>query len=216
MAIETKQRPSGTIYSLMAEEVMDRNSLIVPQQMLVREAARLFHRTRSQIAAVVDAEGRCVGMLRPSDVFQWIDAGCQEARVGGPVSCPYQVQDRLLNGDASLICTLSHGSCGFQSEIPTTGGRHTDVCMREETAHFPFGAIPGYMTKNLQTIKQRSTLVEMVLRLVNSRADGLIVLDESDRAAGVVSASDVLIAVVERMRDLAKVGTNRATARKPK
>ena len=79
-----------------------------------------------------------------------------------------------------------------------------------------FGAIPGCMTKDLQTIKQRSTLIEMVRCLVNSRAEGLIVLDESDRPVGIVSASDVLVTAVERVRDLARTGKNRATARKSK
>ena len=216
MAIEMNQRADKTVYALTAENVMDRNCLIIPKQIPVAEAAHLLHRKLPHVAVVVDENGRCAGMLRAADVFRWIEADCPKAVVGTHVSCPHQVKGRLLNGDEAVICTLSHGSCGFQSEIPTTGGRHTDICVRQETAHFPFGAIPGYMTKDLQTIKQRSTLFEMVLRLVNSRAEGLIVLDESDRPAGVVSASDVLIAVVERMRDLAKTGTNRATARKPK
>ena len=64
-----------------------------------------------------------------------IQSDCPDAVVGAPVICPYPVQGRLLNGDEALICTLSHGSCGFQSEIPTTGGRHTDVCVRKETAN---------------------------------------------------------------------------------
>ena len=115
-----------------------------------------------------------------------------------------------------LICTLSHGSCGFQSEIPTTGGRHTDVCARQETADPPFGATPRYMTTDFVSISSRSNLFEMVRHIVDTRADGLIVLDEFDRPAGIVSATDILIAVVERMRERAKTGKERTTARKPK
>ena len=44
MVIETKQRADETVYALTAENVMDRNCLIIPQQMLVREAVRLLHR----------------------------------------------------------------------------------------------------------------------------------------------------------------------------
>ena len=56
MVIETKQRADETIYALTAENVMDRNCLIIPQQMLVREAARLLHGKRSHVAVVVDDE----------------------------------------------------------------------------------------------------------------------------------------------------------------
>ena len=167
--------------------------------MLVREAARLLHRKRSHVAAVVDENGRCAGMLRAADVYRWIDAGCPKAVVGAPVTCPYQVQGRLLNGDEALICTLSHGSCRFQSETPTTGGRHTDVCVRQETADPPFGATPRYMTTYFGTIGRRSSLSEMVRHLVDTRADELIVLDDFDRPAGIVSATDVLIAIVNEM-----------------
>jgi CBS domain-containing protein len=216
MTIETKQRANATIYALTAEDVMDRNCLIIPQQMLVREAARLLHRKRSHVAAVVDENGRCVGMLRAADVFRWIDADCPKAVVGAPVTCPYQVQGRLLNGDEALICTFSHGSCGFKTEIPTTGGRHTDVCVRQETADLPFGAPPRSMTTDFVSISSRSNLSEMVRQIVDSRADGLIVLDKSDRPAGIVSATDILIAIVERMRELAKTRKERIAARKPK
>jgi CBS domain-containing protein len=184
--------------------------------MLVREAARLLRRKRSHVAAVVDENGRCAGMLRAADVFRWIDAGCPKAVVGTPVTCPYQVQGHLLNGDEALICTLSHGSCRFQTETPTTGGRHTDVCVRQETADPPFGPTPRYMTTDFVRISSRSKLLEMVLHIVDTRAEGLIVLDGFDRPAGIVSAKDILIAVVERMRELAKTGKERVTARKPK
>jgi CBS-domain-containing membrane protein len=214
MIVETESRTNGAIYSLVAKDVMVRDYQIIPQHTLVRDAARLLNRKQSRIAPVIDREGRCVGVFRPTDVFEWIDAGCHEARVGNPITCPYQVDGRLLNGDDARICMLSDWSCGFQSKVPTTGGRHTEICVRQETLHFPFGSSSGYMAKEVQTIKQQSTLFEIVLRLVNTRAEGLIVLDESDRPTGIVSATDVLVAVVQRMRELCKIEKNQA--RKPK
>jgi hypothetical protein len=119
--------------------------------------------------------------------------------VGSPVTCPYQVQGRLLNGNEALICTSSHGSCAFQSEIPTIGGRHTDVCVGPETANLPFRATPRYMTTHFGTIAPRSSLCEMVQHVVETRADDLFVLDKSDRPAGIVSATDTLIAKVDEL-----------------
>ena len=56
----------------------------------------------------------------------------------------------------------------------------------------------------------------MVRHIADTRADELIVLDEWDRPAGIVSARDILIAVVERMRELGKAGNERTTGPKPK
>ena len=86
MAIEMKQRADDTVYALTAENVMDRNCLIIPQQIPVGEAAHLLHRKRPHVAAVVDENGRCAGMLRAADVFRWIEADCPKAVVGTHVT----------------------------------------------------------------------------------------------------------------------------------
>jgi CBS-domain-containing membrane protein len=66
------------------------------------------------------------------------------------------------------------------------------------------------MTTYFGTIGRRSSLHEMVRHLVDTRADELIVLDEFDRPAGIVSATDVLIAIVNQMPE------QRETRTKPK
>jgi CBS-domain-containing membrane protein len=198
MTIKSIRRRDGAIPGgLTAENVMDRNCLVIPQQMLVREAVRLLHQKQSKVAVVVGANGKCAGTLRMADVVRWIDADCPKAVVG--VTCPYQVRGRLLNGDEALICALSHGSCGYQSEIPTTGGRHTEVCTRQESAKPPFGATPGYMTTCFGEIGPQSSLCEIVQHIVDTGLDELIVIDNSGCPAGIVSASDVLTAIVDRM-----------------
>jgi CBS-domain-containing membrane protein len=217
MAIKSIRRHDQAIPGgLTAEHVMDRNCLIIPQQMLVREAVRLLHEKRSHVAAVVDTNGRCVGTMGAADVFRWIEAYCPEVTVRPGLACPYQVRGRLLNGDDAVICSLAHGSCTFQAEQPTTGGRHTDVCSRPERGDFPFGAAPRYMTTNFASITSRSNLSEMVQRIVDTGANNLVVLDKFDRPAGIVSATDVLSAVVERIPDRAKTRTRRITAQKPR
>jgi hypothetical protein len=45
-------------------------------------------------------------------------------------ACPFQVKGRLLTGEEAVICKLAPGSCPFQDVRPTTGGRHTAVCLR--------------------------------------------------------------------------------------
>ncbi len=133
------------------------------------------------------------------------------------LACPYQVRGRLLNGDEAVICTIAHGNCTFQDERPTTGGQHTDVCLRPERGDFPFRAAPRYMTTNFASITSRSDLIEMVRRMVDTRTCDLVVLDEFGRPAGIVSATDILVTVVERMREFDEAEKEQtAAARKPK
>jgi CBS domain containing-hemolysin-like protein len=72
------------------------------------------------------------------------------------------------------------------------------------------------MMTDVVSVSSRAKLLEMVLQLVDTQADGLIVLDEFGRPAGIVSAKDILKAVVGRVRRRAKAGKERSAARKPK
>jgi len=166
--------------------------VVVPRQMLVREAARLLHRARASTAAVVDERGRCIGMLCPTHVFHWIDAACPDAIVGPVFNCPYQVRGRLLTGGEGVICILAHGSCPFQAVQPTCGGGHTGLCTRQANDDSPFGTVPRYMTTDIVTVRLQTPLPELVRQIVEAHASCLIVVDELDRPVGIVSAPDVL------------------------
>jgi CBS domain-containing protein len=187
----------GSVHPRTAGDVMDRNLVVVPRQMLVREAARLIHRSRATEAAVVDEQGRFVGLLSPADLFRWVEAGCPEAVVGPALTCPYQVRGRLLSGGEAVICILAHESCPFQVERPSTAGRHQDVCVRQGTEPPPYGTVTRYMTTEVVTARPQSPLLELGPQIVDVRADRVVVLDESARPVGIVSAVDVLNAVAD-------------------
>jgi CBS-domain-containing membrane protein len=55
---------------------------------------------------------------------------------------------------------------------------------------------PQYMTPEVVTARPQAPLIELVMQIVNAQTDRLVVLDELDRPIGVVSASEVLKAVV--------------------
>jgi hypothetical protein len=77
---------------------------------------------------VVDAEGRCVGVLSASDFLRWSEEEAPGAEEGPIPACPYQEKGRLLTGEEAVICTLAEGSCPWQTTRPTMGGRHTSNC----------------------------------------------------------------------------------------
>jgi CBS-domain-containing membrane protein len=199
------------VRALTAGDVMNRDLVVVPRQMLLRQAVHLLHWARANVAVVVDEQGRCVGILSPADVFRWVDAGCPDTVVAPVLRCPYQVRGRLLTGGDGVICTLADGNCPFQAVQPTTGGRHTDVCLRQETEDAPFGAVPRYLTTDIVTVPPQTPLLELVRQASEARADCLVVLEESDRPIGIVSATSVLHAIAEGKERESGVGASEET-----
>jgi CBS-domain-containing membrane protein len=68
------------LLQLTAEDLMSREVLVIPQHMSLRSAAHLLAQGRVSGAPVVDAEGRCVGVLSAADLVHWLDRGKQAAR----------------------------------------------------------------------------------------------------------------------------------------
>jgi CBS domain-containing protein len=215
MAITLTQRATATIEALTAEDIMERDCLVFPQHMHLRDAARMLFRRQSQMAAVADNNGRCVGVLRVADVFSWIEDGCPDSVVGAGMICPFQSRARLRSGVDVDICSRTHGTCRFQVQHPTTVGRHTDVCVRPTTEQSPFRPTAPYLAADFVRITPQTRLPEMVRHIVDRGADGLVVIDDFDRPAGIVSATDILNAIHDHIRASVRRRVERLAGRKP-
>ena len=107
------------LLALTASDLMNRDVVTISQDTPLRAAAELFFQRQIGEAAVVDAAGRCVGLLSATDLIRW---ALGEARGGAedvpPPACPYQVKGRLLTGADAVICTRTEGSCPLQELRP--------------------------------------------------------------------------------------------------
>jgi CBS-domain-containing membrane protein len=65
---------------LTAEDLMTKDVRTIPQNMPLRDAAHLLAEAHISGAPVVDAAGRCVGVLSATDLMRWADAGHRSAR----------------------------------------------------------------------------------------------------------------------------------------
>ena len=68
----TAQKP---LLALNASDIMSRDLVLIPQEMSVQGAARLLSRAQVTGAPVVDAQGRCAGVLSATDFVQWVERG---------------------------------------------------------------------------------------------------------------------------------------------
>jgi hypothetical protein len=120
------------LLALTASALMNGDVVTISQDTPPCAAADLFFQQQIGEAAVVDADGRCVGMLSATDLSRWALGDAGGAQDVPPPACPYQVKGRLLTGEKAVICTRAQGSCPLQEVRPMTGGRHTAVCLPRE------------------------------------------------------------------------------------
>jgi len=194
------------LFALTTEDLMNHEVIAVPRRMSLRDAASLFRRADISGAPVVDEKGACVGMLTAADFLRWAADGCPEpAAVPEPV-CPYQTKGRLLTGEDAVVCTLAEGSCPLQQTRPATGGRHVAVCQAPPDALTEWQQLKGnelagtagrYMTKAVVAVAPTTPLSEVAQRMVDAHIHRMPVLGEGGRPVGIVSSTDLLVAVAQ-------------------
>jgi CBS domain-containing protein len=191
---------TGSLLTLTASDLMSRDVVTISPDTPPRAAAELFFQRRIEAAAVVDADGRCVGMLSATDLLRWAVQGAGGPEDVPPPACPYQVKGRLLTGADGLICTLPPGSCPLQELRPMTGGRHIAVCQLREGVVSDWQEVSGdghasavtrYMTADC-TVEAEAPLSALARAVIGAHVHRLIVVDEQRRPIGTVSCVDVL------------------------
>jgi CBS domain-containing protein len=193
------------LLTLTAFDLMRRDVVTIPQDTPLRAAAELFFRRQIGDAAVVDADGRYVGMLSATDLIRW---ALREARGSTedvpPPACPYQVQGRLLAGENAVICPRAQGSCPLQEVRPMTGGRHTAVCRLREGVVSDWqqdsgGGHASAVRRDLtadSTVGAEAPLSTLARALLDAHVQRILVVDEQHRPIWTVSRLDVLAALV--------------------
>ncbi len=187
-----------------AAELMSREVITIPEDLSLRAAAHLLFQHRIGGAPVVDAEGRCIGVLSATDFVHWAEDGAQGAEDALLPSCPYQTKGHLLSGAEVVLCTLAEGSCCLQEMRPTTAGRHTAVCRQstgvltdwqQVTDKLPVSAVRRYMTADVVTVGPETPLPELARTMLDAHIHRVIVVDEQRRPIGLVSSTDILAAL---------------------
>ena len=101
--------------ALTARDLMTADVVSVPQEMSLQGAARLMSRASISGAPVVDADGRCVGVLSATDFMVWAEnngepgrpsnPGCMVSpwEVVEPESLPAEKVSRYMTADPVLV-----------------------------------------------------------------------------------------------------------------
>jgi CBS domain-containing protein len=191
---------SEPLLAVTASDLMSQDVVTISQDTALCAAAEFFCRRQIGEAAVMDEDGRCVGVLSATDLVRWALRGAGGAEGVPPLACLYQVKGRLLTGAEAVICTRAPGSCPLQEVRPMTGGRHTTVCRlrdgvvsdwQQASAGAPAGAVRYYLTDH-SIVEAEAPLSVLARAVVDAHAHRLIVVDDQHRPIGTVSCLDVL------------------------
>lgn len=190
--------------TLQAADLMSRDVVTIPQDMSLRAAAHLLFQNQISGAPVVDADGRCIGVLSAADFVRWAEEGGHGAEDVPLPACPHQVKGRLLTEEEAVICTLAEGCCPLQEMRPTTSGRHTTVCRQpygvltdwqQAAESLPVSVVRRYMTADVVTIGPQTPLPELARMMIDAHIHRVIVVDEGRKPIGIVSSTDLLAAM---------------------
>jgi CBS domain-containing protein len=89
------------LLALTAADLMTAPVLTIPHQTSLREAARLLSRSAISGAPVVDAEGRCLGVLSSSDFITWAKTRGEPEEQGERISFLSPLGDVIDINDAA-------------------------------------------------------------------------------------------------------------------
>jgi CBS domain-containing protein len=159
-------------------------------------------------APVVDAAGRCVGVLSASEFLRLIDKGvdvCEGSGQALPLTCSFQNRHVMPDGKKMIVCTLPAGSCPVQSIEHQSDGATFIRCVEPhsvlvdwqsvELENLPTHAVKQFMTADPVTVRSSTNVRTLALMMIDAHIHRLIVVDEEYRPVGIVSSSDILAAV---------------------
>jgi predicted transcriptional regulator len=194
------------LFDLTAADLMTRVVIYLREWQSLREAADELLRARVHGAPVVDAGGRCVGVLSVTDLARWAARGSGPAPVR-PRACSHQKTYRRAGGEEVTLCTLPAGKCPLQSPKAVADGRVVQVCREPycvclewqmvEMDSLPAEEVRHYMTQEPVTADPETPVRLLARRMIEAAVQRVVVTDSAGGPVGIVSATDLVAAVAE-------------------
>lgn len=200
--METHRKP---LYELTAGDLMSRNLVTVREGMPLRDAAQLLIRASVHGVPVVDAGGRCVGVLSMTDLARW---GMKRAtpQTPPPVACSFQDRHQGPSGQSAVLCRLPYGTCSIQGRQAVPGGWADTICRDPngvptdwqvvELDVLPVEDVRHFMTADPVTVNEGADIRTIARLMTDALIHRVIVVDGQGHPVGVVSGTDLIAALV--------------------
>jgi CBS domain-containing protein len=176
--------------------------------MPLRDAARLLLQNQVSGAPVVDAQGKCVGVLSALDVLRLAGKREDATRPAGPplpISCPFLVKRKGSDGKEITFCTVLPGVCPIQVRQKDADGKEIIVCSQPhcvlvdwqlvEVEKLPADEVRQFMTADPVTVPPDTSIRTLARLMIDAHIHRIIVVEEERKPVGIVSSTDILAAV---------------------
>jgi CBS domain-containing protein len=199
---------SKPLQALTAGDLMNPDVVRLPEEMALRDAARLLLRNQIGGAPVVDAQGRCVGVFSAIDFLRLSERRADATRPISPplpITCSFQAKHRTSDGKEVMLCTLPPGVCPIQVKQEEPGGEKLMVCSQPhcvlvnwqvvDVEKLSTDEVRRFMTPDPVTARAATSIRVLARMMIDAHIHRVIVIDEAQRPIGVVSSTDILAAL---------------------
>jgi CBS domain-containing protein len=193
------------LQALTAGDLMNPDVVRLPEEMALRDAARLLLQNRIGGAPVVDAQGRCVGVFSAIDFLRLSELRADATRPTSaplPITCPFQAKQGTSDGNEAALCTLPPGVCPVQVERDGPAGENLIVCNQPhcvlvgwqvvEVEKLPTDEVRRFMTPDPVTVQPATSVRTLARMMIDAHIHRVVVVDGARRPVGVVSSTDLL------------------------
>jgi CBS domain-containing protein len=193
------------LQALTAGDLMNPDVVRLPEEMALRDAARLLLQHQIGGAPVVDAQGRCVGVISATDFLRLSELRADATRPTSPplpITCPFEARRTSSDGKEMTVCTLPPGVCPVQVRPAEPGGEKLIVCSQPhcvlvgwqvvEVEKLPTDEVRRFMTPDPVTVQPTTSVRTLARMMIDAHIHRIVVVDEARRPVGVVSSTDLL------------------------
>jgi CBS domain-containing protein len=196
------------LLALTAEDLMSRDVVRLPEEMPLRDAARLMLDNQISGAPVINGWGRCVGILSSMDFLRQAVTQARTAEpplTARPMTCAFQVKRKDSSGEDIVVCTLPLGVCPLQAaKYLGPDGKHAIICTEPhcvladwqmvDLETLPTDAVRQYMTADPVTVGLDTPIRVLARHMIDAHIHRVVV-DAAGKPVGIVSSTDILAAV---------------------
>jgi CBS domain-containing protein len=199
---------SKPLLARTASDLMTCDVVLLPAEMPLRDAIRLLLQKQVSGAPVVDAQGKCVGVLSALDILRLAGKREDVTRPAGPalpITCPFVVKRKDSDGKEMFLCTLLPGVCPIQVRQKGADGKEMIVCSQPhcvlvdwqlvEVEKLPTDEVRLFMTADPVTVSADTPIRTLARLMIDAYIRRLIIVEERRRPVGIVSSTDILAAV---------------------
>jgi len=205
-----------SLRTLTAGDLMTPDILVLPLEMSLREAVVLFLQNACSLAAVVNSDGKCVGVFSAIHFLRFAEKREDIAKIGTPalpITCSFQRKYRNGSHKDITLCTLPSGVCPLQVKHEDFEGKPMIICADPhcvlcdwqivEVEKLPDDEVFRYMSPDPVSVTTNTPLPVVAQLMAEKQVHRVIVVDKENHPVGLVSSTDILreVARAEKMAE---------------